>query len=193
MISIDTSPSAIKSRQMARAFIVQDRASALAVEGKSNKEIGQALDISTVRARHLINVARSRHSTVGLIQIDEAPADLNLTSPETALLIAILEIQISNWAANEVRSVESREVAWKARKSQGWVSSTARKRIATEIKGPEHKAGARYVQGMGLIGIRGNGYLSLTQTGWNAACKIQMDAGIDILDELRNYAALVTA
>lgn len=153
---------AIARRLLLRKRALQDRALELRRAGGTNREVGIALGVETRQAERLADAASCRHE---LMKRSEGGCDLealSLTKPETLLLEALTKETFSLMDSNERRSCESRNVAWWVRRSQGWVSATARKRIGRRVVDPVTK---KEVPGLGLVDVRGNGYLNITDEG----------------------------
>lgn len=160
---VDTSPAAIAARRRHMIFSRQDKALELREAGLSNREIGKELEVETPRAQKLAMIAwnRRRDMQASLEPFDASA--IELTKPETALIEAILQATFRLWESGETRSPESRNVAFVAKRSQGWVTATARKRIAkmNNVKGSPIQQ-----PGLDLVDVRGNGYVHLTNSGW---------------------------
>jgi len=170
----DTSPEGIAARRRRRIFERQDRAAELRRSGMTNREVGREMDETTQMAERMASVSWRRAS---IVEASLAPCDVDsyeLTAPEIMLLEALTIATFSLMMQNEVRMPESRVVGPIARRSQGWVSSTARRRIGVRIAGPGPAIKATGmtgridadVPGLGLVEIRGNGYLEVTDKGW---------------------------
>lgn len=185
---VDTSPQAISARRVAAVFAKQDEALRMREAGAKPVEIGRAMKVATWYVHHLIGAASDRRACM---EHSRAACDLKalaLTDPERVLMEALVKEQFELWEGDAVRSPETKAVAWHARRSQGWVASTARRRIDESIIPPKPKPekgaeaeekpkkprfGARevtpYQPGLGLVRIAGNGYINLTPAGWSAA------------------------
>lgn len=171
----DMTPEAIQARRRRRIHERQDRARDMKAAGMTNRQVGKELDVPTETAQRMASASSRRAS---ILQASLEPCDVEgyaLTEPETMLLEALAIATFSLIDANEASMPESRVVGPIARRSQGWVSATARRRIGVRIAGPEPKpkTDARRrpwvdtdVPGLGLVEIRGNGYLHLTEKGW---------------------------
>lgn len=170
---VDTSPEAIAARRVNAEFARQDEALRMKEEGAKPVEIGRAMGVATHFAHSMIGAAAHRREAMR--QAAE-PCDLEalaLTEPERALIEALTLEHFDLWAETAVRSPTTRSVAWYARRSHGWVSSTARRRIDEQVNPPKGTPKGRYgvelVPGLGLVRIAGNGYVNLTAKGWSTA------------------------
>lgn len=171
----DTSPRAIEARRRRRIFERQDRAAELKAGGMTNRQVGKELDTTTEMAQRMASVSSRR---ADILKASLAPCDVEayaLTGPETMLLEALTKATFSLIVRHEIRMPESRDVGHIARRSQGWVSATARRRIGVRIAGPESRPKTDHrrrpwvdtdVPGLGLVDVRGNGYLDVTEKGW---------------------------
>lgn len=186
--AVDTSPEAINARRVAAVFAKQDEALRMREAGSKPVEIGRAMKVATWYVHHLIGAASDRRACM---EHSRVPCDLDalaLTDGERVLMEALVKEQFELWEGDAVRSPETKAVAWHARRSHGWVASTARRRIDENVIPPRPKTekgseaeekpkkprfGARvvtpYQPGLGLVRIAGNGYINLTKAGWSAA------------------------
>ena len=135
------------------------RAQKLSQEGLKGKAIGQKLGVTTAEANVLLVVARCQ---TRLKTIDK----FRLTESERKLLLVLAMLEQDNLSKGFARSVESRSVAWMAKRNAGWPVATASRRIGGRHEQPR----------MGLVCVAGNGYLWLTELGWLVVHAIEAEA-----------------
>lgn len=133
-------------------------------EGMDGKTLAAALKVRYAsEAWNLSHVGRQ------IVEREKAA----LTAPEMLLLRCLAAEHRALTAAGAVRSPESKNVSWRARKGSGWAASTANKRLFVERY--DLKA-SRSVRGLGFVNFSGNGYLSLTNAGWALVQAIEQAA-----------------
>lgn len=165
--TIDISREAVGRRSADRRRALQIQALDLKTSGLSNREVGERMGIGTDQARTLAAVGSLRLSFRKRAESPHPdPSSYGLKPNELQLLRSLLACQVSNLDGDAVRSPESKNVSWHAGRSSGWAAATARKRMdrhppAAGQTGPQPGS-----PGLGLIDVRGNGYMNLTDAGW---------------------------
>lgn len=127
------------------------KARKLAASGLKGKAIGEKLKVSTTEANNLAHLGHR-------IQAMEAAV---FTPAEILLLRSIAKVQRRLISSHQVRSPESKEIAYAARRGAGWPTATGQKRL-----GQKWNAELRRPEGLNLIKVSGNGYITLTDAGW---------------------------
>ncbi|WP_331373821.1 hypothetical protein [Sinorhizobium chiapasense] len=134
-------------------FALAQKAASLARKGVTGKDLGVKLGVKTMEANTLAAIGAK----------EEARHSHRLTVPEIELLNALAAEHAYLLRAGETRGPKSKDVAWRARRSDGWAAATAQKRIFDERPDETQK---RTVRGMGFVHVAGNGYMWLTPAGW---------------------------
>lgn len=129
------------------------KALALSRKGLKGKAIGEELGVSTAEANNLAATGAAYAS------IDRAA----LTAPELALLRALADLERERLARGEVASVKSWAVSRRCRKSEGWCSSTANRRLFDSRWCEEKK---RNICGLGMVHASRNGHIWMPPAGW---------------------------
>jgi hypothetical protein len=164
----DTSPAAIAARRRERAYALQDAARALKAEMVKPMEAAERLGIDKRMYEAHANASWRRQRIREVLEAGKAVAP-DLTKPETALLEALLKVDMRMMLESATRSPESKYVSWEARKSNGWATTTARKRLDVR----EHAMATPAEEpSLGLVRVAGNGYISLTDEGWRVCAAL---------------------
>jgi hypothetical protein len=164
----DTSPAAIAARRRERAYALQDEARKLQSQGVKPAPAAETLGIEKREYQYLANASFRREEIRNVLASGVATPP-ELTKPETALMSALLDVHLDLVLSASGRGPESKIVSWKARKSSGWATTTARKRLDVA----DHAMAAKSDEPrLGLTRVAGNGYIGLTDEGWRVCAAL---------------------
>jgi len=164
----DTSPAAIAARRRERAYALQDEARALKAQLVKPMAAAERLGIDK-RMYDAHSSASWHRQRIREVLASGTATPPELTKPETALLEALLKVCMRMMQESATRSPESKYVSWEARKSNGWATTTARKRLDVRSHALATESD---VPSLGLVKVAGNGYIDLTDEGWRVCAAL---------------------